>query len=396
MTATTSSPPGLPPTAAFWPVALAGAVTNFAGVGIGRFAYTPLVPVLVEAGWVTPAEAGYAGAANLGGYLVGAILSLTLLAGRPAGPVVRLALLASSLSALACAFQLGFAWLVFWRLVVGIAGSILMIVGTSASLARLPLARRGLASGVIFTGVGVGAASSSLIVPALLSQGLMATWVAFAVAIGLATVFTWNQWRADPSGPAAAPMPVLPRNGRGLILLVLLVYGADTVGWVPHTIFWIDYIARDLGLGVHAGAAFWTLFGLGALVGPLAVSTLAVRFGTGPALILACLMKLAAVAAPLVGGASTAGLVFSSLVVGALGPGTATLISARLAQALPPELLRAAWAWATLVFALSQTLGGLLMARLHEQAGSARPLFAVGCVFLALAALAATQVARRR
>jgi hypothetical protein len=43
------------------------------GIGLARFAYTPLIPALVEAGWFTPAEAAYLGAANLAGYLAGAL-----------------------------------------------------------------------------------------------------------------------------------------------------------------------------------------------------------------------------------------------------------------------------------------------------------------------------------
>jgi predicted MFS family arabinose efflux permease len=379
----------------FWPVALAGAVANFTGVGIGRFAYTPLVPALVQAGWVTPAQAGYAGAANLGGYLLGAVLSLTVLSGRPAGTVVRAALALSALGAFACAWPLGFGWLAGWRFVVGAAGSVLMIVGTSAALARIPPARRGLGSGVVFTGVGVGIAASSLIVPALVSQGLAATWSAFALVIAVASAATWMQWRADPVGAAAPGAGVIPREARGLVLVVLLVYGADTIGWVPHTIFWIDYIARDLGLGLGAGAAYWSLFGLGALAGPLAVGALAGRLGAGPALLLVTLVKLAAVAAPLA-GAHPAGLVLSSVVVGAFAPGTATLVSARLAEIVPPEALRIAWARATLVFATAQTTGGFLMARLHDQFGNARPLFAVGCGFMALSVAAAALAARRR
>jgi predicted MFS family arabinose efflux permease len=378
----------------FWPVALAGAVANFTGVGIGRFAYTPLVPALVQAGWVTPAQAGYAGAANLAGYLLGAVLSLSVLSGRPAGIVVRAALALSAVGAFACAWPLGFGWLAAWRFVVGAAGSVLMIVGTSAALARIPAARRGLGSGVVFTGVGVGIAASSLIVPALVSQGLAATWSAFALAIALASAAGWTQWRADPVGAPPPGAGVVPSSARGLVLLVLAVYGFDTIGWVPHTIFWIDYIARDLGLGLSAGAAYWSLFGLGALAGPLVGGTLAGRLGAGPALLVVTLVKLSAVAAPLA-GAHVIGLVFSSVVIGAFAPGTAALVSARLAEVLPADALRIAWARATLVFATAQTVGGFLMARLHDQLGGARPLFAVGCGFMVLSAAAAALVARR-
>src|SRR3546814_14051351 len=47
------------------PVALAGLAATLVGNGIARFAYTPLIPALIAAGWFAPAEAVYLAAANL-------------------------------------------------------------------------------------------------------------------------------------------------------------------------------------------------------------------------------------------------------------------------------------------------------------------------------------------
>ena len=40
------------------------------GMGLGRFSYTPMVPVLIEVGYLSESEAGYIGALNLGGYVI--------------------------------------------------------------------------------------------------------------------------------------------------------------------------------------------------------------------------------------------------------------------------------------------------------------------------------------
>jgi len=53
-------------------VGLAGGLI---GVGICRFAYTPLVPVMIGEGWITEAQAGYLGAINFAGYFAGAALA---------------------------------------------------------------------------------------------------------------------------------------------------------------------------------------------------------------------------------------------------------------------------------------------------------------------------------
>src|SRR5436309_1558632 len=53
-----------------WP----GLCAVLVGVGLGRFAYTPTLPSLVSHGWLAPNEAAYVGAANLAGYLAGALV----------------------------------------------------------------------------------------------------------------------------------------------------------------------------------------------------------------------------------------------------------------------------------------------------------------------------------
>src|SRR5438046_9602279 len=54
--------------------ALAGFSAVLVGNGLGRFAYTPLLPALISDHWFTPSAAAYLGAANLAGYLGGAVL----------------------------------------------------------------------------------------------------------------------------------------------------------------------------------------------------------------------------------------------------------------------------------------------------------------------------------
>src|SRR5574343_1181722 len=56
-----------------FPLVLTGFMAVLCGVGLSRFAYTALMPALVQAGWFTPSQTAYLGAANLLGYLIGAL-----------------------------------------------------------------------------------------------------------------------------------------------------------------------------------------------------------------------------------------------------------------------------------------------------------------------------------
>ena len=63
---------------ALWRATLSGVCANLVGIGLARFAYTPLIPALILAGWFSPTQAAYLGAANLAGYLAGALLARPL------------------------------------------------------------------------------------------------------------------------------------------------------------------------------------------------------------------------------------------------------------------------------------------------------------------------------
>ncbi|WP_198377415.1 YbfB/YjiJ family MFS transporter, partial [Neoroseomonas rubea] len=91
--------------------ALAGAAATCSGIGLARFAYVPLFPAMVAAGWVDGAEAGLLGALNLTGYLAGALLARALARriGVPRALDAGMAL--AALAAACCAWNGGVAWL---------------------------------------------------------------------------------------------------------------------------------------------------------------------------------------------------------------------------------------------------------------------------------------------
>ncbi|MFP3607137.1 YbfB/YjiJ family MFS transporter, partial [Paraburkholderia sp. SIMBA_053] len=60
--------------AAVWRHIFAGFCASLVGIGLARFAYTPLIPPLIQAHWFAASDVVYLGAANLAGYLLGALL----------------------------------------------------------------------------------------------------------------------------------------------------------------------------------------------------------------------------------------------------------------------------------------------------------------------------------
>lgn len=378
-----------------WRATFAAMCALLVGTGLARFAYTPLIPALITAHWFAPSEAAYLGAANLAGYLIGSFLARPLASRDGAVALLRAAMAAATLSFFACAAPLPFAWFFVWRFGAGVAGAVLMVLAAPTVLPLVPSRRRGLAGGIIFTGVGLGIAASGSIVPLLLRLGLTATWCGLGGLALALTLVAWGGWpgvRGASAVPAAASTP--PRH-RGLWALYA-AYALNAVGLVPHMIFLVDFVARGLGAGVAAGAGYWVLFGVGAIGGPVVLGRIADRIGFAAALRAAYVVQIGCVGMLALTALPWA-LVVSSLVIGAFVPGCTTLVLGRARELVGGDAgaQQAAWSRATAAFALGQAAAAYGLSYLFAASGSYRLLFAVGAAALA-AALVIDLAPRRR
>jgi MFS family permease len=366
-----------------WRHAWPGLLATLNAVGLSRFAYTPLVPFLIGAGAVTETGAAYLGAANLAGYLIGAAAAAPLAARLGLGRVIRAAFALSAVALAACVWLGDFWWYAFWRFAVGVTGAVLMVLAPSFLLAEMPAAERGRSGGVIYTGVGAGIALSSLLVPSLASMSIAWAWSALALGALCTAAVTWPRWR----GGIAISRAHVPLRGLGVpALCIALAFGMDGIGFIPHMLFWVDYVARSLALGTAAGAIQWLMFGIGALLGPWLGGIVGDRIGIGRALILAFMLKSISVLLPALSAALPL-LTISSLVTGALTPGIAALSAARMTELVEPGRQIRAWGFATLVFGLFQAGGAYGMAYAYEAWRSYVPLYVAGAGFEAMGAL---------
>ena len=373
------------------PLWLPGLLAVLVGVGLGRFAYTPLLPALVAQDWLSEAQAAYAGAANLAGYLAGALVAQALAARPERIAILNGALVAAAISLIACAWPLGFFWMAPWRFIAGMAGAFVMVLGPATILAATSAQARPRVSGMIFVGVGLGIILSGTLLPAIAASGLVVAWLALGITACALTAATWRLWpRAElPAAPSSAALP-----GRLTVLLIIIAYASDGIGFVPHTLFLSDFVARGLDQGEFAGGIYWAVFGIGAVVGAPACGLIAGRFGLMPSFIGALLVKAFAVALPLVATQAPV-LALSAFLVGALTPGMVALaagLSAMLAHGPAQARLFGAM---TIAFALAQAGGGYLMSWIFGWTQSHMPLFTLGAAMLAAGAVAASVAAIR-
>lgn len=384
-----------------WRAALSGTSACLVGIGLARFGYTPLIPALIGAHWFSPAATVYFGAANLAGYVLGAVAARSLVRLSSAATVLRLTMVVVTLSFFASADPLSWGWFFLWRFLSGAGGAAIMVVAPPTILAHVPAGRRGMMGGVIFSGVGLGIALSGTAVPLLVGWGVTETWVGLGVMSALLTAAAWNGWPATT--PRKGPTRLLAPTAFGWIglgILALLVeYMLLAFAQAPHMVFLVDYIARGLGLGIARGGFYWVVYGLGAVAGPLAAGRLADWIGFR-AMARAGFIVIALMIGVLLTTHAAPALVLSSFVVGALTPGMVPVFVGRTQEIVTdPDHRQAAWAAATTAFSIGLAGAGYLYSFVFAASdGDYRLLFAigVGAALLALIIDIAVPLAQRR
>lgn len=373
----------LPGSPGFLRPALAGSAATLSGVGLSRFAYVPLFPAMVSAGWVTGAEGALLGALNLAGYLAG-VLGGRRLAQRTGTPrALDLGLLTAALAFLACGFNGGVAWLAWWRFVSGAAGGALMALAGPAVQGAVASHHRGLAGGITVSGVAIGIVLGAVLVPAALPYGLPTAWIGLSAIVLCLLALAHGSW---PRTPISSETPAAP-VGAGLLYAA---YGLSGAGLVPHMVYFGDLAVRGRGLTPSDGAALWLAFGFGALCGPLAAGRAADRYGARAALRVWLAVQVAALSASLFAGFGP--LAISAMLGGFSALGLTAICLAR-ARELAGPAAAGIWVRATASFAVAQAIAGLALAALFRATGSHDPIFTAGLA-LSAAALAVALVGR--
>ncbi|KXV09244.1 hypothetical protein CR51_10520 [Caballeronia megalochromosomata] len=378
---------------------LAGFCASLVAIGLARFAYTPLIPPLIEAHWFTSSQAVTLGAANFAGYFAGALFGRAIASALTNRHALRLLMAIATAAFFACAFPLSIAWFFAWRFLSGLSGGAIMVLVATTILPHIPPARRGFASGMIFIGLGFGIAASGTLIPMLLHHGLHDTWMGLGVFSLVLTALAWFGWPA--SNPVLAAQGATPPSGAHSGVRVRLLYAqyaANALGLVPVMILLVDCIARGYGRGAGVGASYWVLYGAAAIFGPLICGNAGDRIGFGMAyravlLLQACAVALLALSAnPYVIGVATVALGVSTT-------GIVPLALGRVHELLPHDHTeqRAAWSRATSAFALCQALAGygysFLFSHTHDNYAL---IFACGACALAIAFMADLIVNRKR
>ena len=255
-------------------------------MGIGRFAFTPILPLMIQEGTVHLAQTAWLSSSNYIGYLVGA-LSLLKSNRHPLFVVLGLTLvtLTTWLASLS-----SFGWLLVLRFLAGVA-SAWVLVSISAFAINWLKSRQVISSGLIYTGVGIGITLTGLICSYFIFQSATVNvaaqsslsplssrlWQYLGVIALLATLLVTfllakinsqfattaaakaNPSKATPTNPTSSS---IPPPAKLKLANVLTAYGLFGFGYILPATF-LPQIAKQW-LSGQSYLLIWPFFGLAA------------------------------------------------------------------------------------------------------------------------------------
>lgn len=259
-----------------------GALAVMAALGFGRFGYTMLLPATRDGLGLNYTCAGLLGTANLAGYLLGSIAAGLLPRWSPR------ALATSGLTVVALALG----WMghahgsvdaVGARFLAGVAAAV-VYVQALALVAGFPRRAKGLASGIMHTGNGLGLILTGLGVPLVVAhadgEGWRSAWLALAFATMVIAPLPWLFFQPRPTGDPPSLRQPLRASGHDHTSLATYggLYALFGLSYIIYMTFFAESL-RARGLALSDTGLAWALVGLFSLGSGLVWGTLSDRMG---------------------------------------------------------------------------------------------------------------------
>jgi predicted MFS family arabinose efflux permease len=358
------------------------------GLGIGRFAYSLVLPDMRDAlGWSYSA-AGFMNTINAVGYLGGALLAARMIRRFGLARTVRWGTLAAVVSLALCALSGNFVVLSFARLLAGVgaAGGFVGGAALAATIAQTRPERANFLLSLFYAGPGSGILTSGLIAPFVLQAfGPGSWWIVWWALTLLSVVMILPLLLAPLGGGAAIDRAKPIQFSIRPVLAYLIGYFLFGAGYIAYMTFMIAYV-RDGGGGAAAQSTFWSLIGISAFFTPWVWRRVLALDRGG--LTTTIILGVNAIGAALpIFGHSVWLLAISALVFGVAFFAVVGSTTAFVRFNYPPQAWPTAIAAMTISFGIGQTLGPIVVGAITDAVGSLSFALNISAAMLALGAV---------
>jgi predicted MFS family arabinose efflux permease len=360
------------------------------GLGIGRFAYSLVLPDMRDAlGWSYSA-AGFMNTINAAGYLAGALVASRLVKRFGLSAAVRWGTLACVASLALCALSGNFVILSFARLLAGLGAAVGFVAGgaLAATIAQSQPMRANFLLSLFYAAPGLGILSSGLIAPFVLQAfGPGSWWIVWWAMTLLSVVMTIPLLLAPIDARAGIAEAAPGKFAIRPVLIYLAGYFLFGAGYIAYMTFMIAYV-RDAGGGAAAQSAFWCMIGLSAFATPWVWRGVLARNSGG--ISTAIILGVNAIGATLpLFGHSAVLLAISAAVFGVAFFAVVASTTSFVRFNYPPAEWPTGIAAMTIAFGIGQILGPIAVGAVTDAFGSLSYALNVSAAMLGLGAVAA-------
>lgn len=373
-----------------WVIIFSGLLANIGSHGFGRMAYSLILPEMAEGLGLNWTMAGLLGTANFIGYLTFALAGGYLASYYGSRKVITLSLLLTGVSLLLTGMASTFHFALLMRFITGMGNGGVYIPAMALGSMWFSSGRRGLATGIVGGGPGVGIFLSGLIVPPILRSGSWAdAWYILGGLVLIICGICFLLLRDQPQGssrtnPARAVDPegwrsIYRRREVWHLGCVYFMYGFS---YIIYVTFFHAFLTTEIGLTRTQSGNMWALAGGLSIFSAAAWGSISDLLGRKYGLSLVYLLNGFAYSLFFFSH-SMPGFYLSVILFG-LGMGSIpTIIAAAAGDQVGPKLASTALGFVTLFFGLGQVLAPALGGFLADFTGSFRTAYAAaGCISL--------------
>jgi predicted MFS family arabinose efflux permease len=345
---------------------LCGFCALFIGLGIGRFAYSPLIPSVVRYNWLSLSNANDAAGFLFWGYFVSLIISPMLLKKINTVKSLKAGMLLISISFLATSVIHNPIWFTLWFFIIGFNTGIIFIKTPTFILSFVNDKEKGHVSGIIFTGVGVGIIFSGIVSYLVVYLDLHIVWILLSIISLLLLIITWNKW------PDSEKAPIISENSHHNkykthnknIKLSIISYGLFRFGFLAVAVYFSEFIFKYYSGSPRIIVSLsWILFGVGIITGSFFFGYLSKHIGIKSSLVTALIFGFTATI--LIGFRPSYLIIYILAFIAGMGGASPTALFCGLVSSISePEKIYHNWRNVLLGGAIALSLGATLFNRL--------------------------------
>ncbi len=377
--------------------ALAGFLALALAMGVGRFAYTPMLPPMLDGSSLSLSGAGFVASANFAGYLAGALLATRSFVARRRVLWLRVGLAATVVTTAMMAIDAGtWGWSVV-RFVAGVASAFVLVFASAVVFASAAREGRPMLGALLYAGVGFGIVASTMLIDfgRDAGWGYSPLWASLAALALLLAIAPWRRLDAPPTtiSSAAAREPAHACADRRALGRLVWSYGCLGFGYIITATF-IVVIARGLPDGRTVEFWTWMIVGIAGAPSNWFWARVAQRVGVYPAIVAAFVLEAIGVALVAIGQQAIALYVGAALLGGTFMAITA--LGLAQARSLAPDRPDETIARMTVAFSLGQIVGPAIGGWMAERSGSFVAPSWIAVVVLVIGAALAAAAARTK